>query len=83
MKSIRKGTGMAKTIESATPAAAKPRAASNQPTQAEIALRAYQLYLERGGAPGNEMEDWIQAERQLLSAVGKPKRKAAAKSNGV
>ncbi|HLZ93019.1 MAG TPA: DUF2934 domain-containing protein [Candidatus Acidoferrum sp.] len=73
---------MTKIMESVATAAPKPRVPSNQPTQEEIALRAYHIYLERGGAPGNEMEDWIQAERQLLSAVGKSKRKAAAKSNG-
>jgi hypothetical protein len=71
---------MAKTMESSSPAAQKPRAANNQPTREEIALRAYQIYLKRGGAPGNEFEDWMQAERQLIGEIGKPHRKAAAKS---
>jgi len=34
--------------------------------QREIARRAYELYLERGGALGYEMEDWLQAEREIL-----------------
>jgi len=31
----------------------------------EIARRAYELYLARGGADGSEQEDWLQAEREL------------------
>ena len=30
-----------------------------------IAVRAYHIYLERGGRSGDEFEDWITAERQL------------------
>jgi Protein of unknown function (DUF2934) len=71
---------MPKTMESASPATQKPHAASNHPTQEEIALRAYQIYLQRGGVPGNEFEDWMQAERQLLGENGKPRRKATVKS---
>ena len=33
----------------------------------DIARRAYDLYLTRGGEPGHEMEDWLQAERELRS----------------
>ena len=33
----------------------------------DIACRAYDLYLTRGGEPGHEMEDWLQAERELRS----------------
>ena len=63
---------MAKTIESGSSASLKPRVAKNQPTTEDISLRAYQIYLERGGAPGNELEDWVQAERELLGENGKP-----------
>jgi hypothetical protein len=31
----------------------------------EIARRAYQLFEERGRAPGHEWEDWFRAEREL------------------
>ena len=77
---------MAKTMESISPAAHKSRVAKTQATPEEIALRAYQIYLERGGAPGSELEDWIQAERELLGENGrlgengKPRRKATVKS---
>ncbi len=74
---------MAKTMERSSPTAPKPRAASNgQPTREEIALRAYHIYLKRGATPGNEFEDWMQAERQLIAEIGKPHRKATAKSAG-
>ena len=36
-----------------------------QITHEEIALRAYQIYIERGGAAGNELSDWLRAEREL------------------
>ena len=37
-----------------------------EPDQEEIARRAYDLYLARGQAAGHEMDDWIEAKRQLL-----------------
>jgi hypothetical protein len=41
----------------------------NTPTEGssreEIAQRAYELYLARGGADGSEQEDWLRAEREL------------------
>ncbi len=35
------------------------------PTPEEIARRAYELFLARGGAHGQEQQDWFQAEREL------------------
>jgi hypothetical protein len=35
------------------------------PVDEEIALRAYELYLARGGAHGYDLEDWLEAQRQL------------------
>ena len=37
----------------------------------EIRRRAYEIYLERGEQPGHELDDWLQAERELeRGAVG-------------
>ena len=36
----------------------------------EIRLRAYEIHLQRGGFPGNEVDDWLQAERELQPAAG-------------
>jgi NADPH:quinone reductase-like Zn-dependent oxidoreductase len=33
----------------------------------EIRTRAYELYLARGAEPGRELEDWLQAERELTA----------------
>jgi hypothetical protein len=33
----------------------------------EIRRRAYELFQERGGVPGNEHEDWLRAEREVLA----------------
>ena len=33
----------------------------------EIRGRAYEIYLARGSQPGRELEDWLQAERELTA----------------
>lgn len=35
--------------------------------QAEIRKRAYELFVERGSVSGNEHEDWLRAEREVMS----------------
>ena len=35
----------------------------------EIRRRAYEIFLERGGLPGRELEDWLQAEYELRKAA--------------
>ena len=80
MKTIRKEKIMPNTIHIATPAkpkVRKPKAAKPAPTQEEIQLRAYQIYLERNGAPGNPFDDWTQAERELTAAKPAKKSRAA------
>jgi hypothetical protein len=53
----------------AAKASAKTRATTaaplGAPTHEEIAARSYELYLERGGGDGHDVEDWLQAEQQL------------------
>jgi DUF2934 family protein len=31
----------------------------------ELRYRAYEIYLQRGAHPGCELDDWLQAEREL------------------
>jgi Protein of unknown function (DUF2934) len=45
-----------------------------QELQEQIRLRAYQLFEERGAEHGHELEDWLQAEAEIL---GNRKRPAA------
>ena len=71
---------MPKTMEKSEPAVRKSRTAKARPTHEEIALRAYQIYLERGGTPGNPMEDWTRAERELIEKRPKTRRRPAPKS---
>ncbi len=33
----------------------------------EVRRRAYELYMSRGGANGSDVDDWLEAERQLRS----------------
>jgi hypothetical protein len=35
----------------------------------EIRRRAYEIYLERGEQPGRELDDWLQADRELEGGV--------------
>jgi hypothetical protein len=37
----------------------------NYAPEEEIRHRAYEIYLERGEQPGRDVEDWLQAEREL------------------
>ena len=66
---------MSKNVKSSSTTMRKPRAAGVHPTTEEIALRAYHIYLERRGAPGNALEDWTRAERELRGESSKPRRK--------
>jgi uncharacterized protein YndB with AHSA1/START domain len=47
-----------------------------KPTQEEIAQRAYELYLERGQASGYEVENWVQAEKELSDKLGATRKGA-------
>ena len=57
--------------------------------QGIIAQRAYELFQLRGGVPGREFEDWLEAEKEVLSTLSPaaeeapapgPARKRAAKT---
>ncbi len=42
------------------------------PTEEQIRAKAHQIYLERGCAPGRDIDDWLQAEYELMRLpVGK------------
>jgi DUF2934 family protein len=39
----------------------------------DVAHRAYELFVQRDGAPGNDVEDWVRAEKELTGeAVAAP-----------
>jgi hypothetical protein len=37
----------------------------------EIAVRAYHLYLNRGAINGHDLDDWLQAEREVIDELKK------------
>jgi Protein of unknown function (DUF2934) len=45
--------------------------AQNEPTLAEIRQRAFEIHIERGGIHGCELDDWLQAERELQEKYNK------------
>ena len=38
----------------------------NCPTEDQVRVRAYQLYLEHGRQDGHDADDWLQAEYELV-----------------
>ena len=75
---------MSKSTEAPARATRKTRAGSadTNPKPEEIQLRAYQLYLERKGAPGDPLDDWIRAERELRATNGsRPAKKERTAKN--
>jgi len=61
-----------KRIESLEPQATSTQAETGEVSvgnvgDEQVRLRAYEIYLERGERPGRELDDWLQAERELES----------------
>ena len=67
---------MSKTKEALAPKSKKAATTKSKPTQDQIAARAYEIYLERGSTPGDPMQDWLRAERELAA----PPKKSRSKS---
>ena len=68
------------------PSMTATRSASNQPLKSlrrdnpprpdEIAVRAYELYKNRGEKHGHDLEDWFEAELQLIRERESPVNRA-------
>ena len=67
---------MPKTKEPPAPKTKKTTAVKSTPTQDQIAARAYEIYLERGSIPGDPMQDWLRAERELATPTKKSRSKS-------
>jgi hypothetical protein len=50
------------------PARAKETPVETLSLEERIRCRAYQLYVERGNQSGSELDDWLQAEQEVLQA---------------
>jgi Protein of unknown function (DUF2934) len=69
MSSKPKRNGSTESQATSTQAATGEASAGNAARDEEIRRRAYEIYLERGAQPGRELDDWLQAERQLERGV--------------
>ena len=47
-----------------------PSSVPNQPDETNIAARASEYYESKGRVDGDDLGDWLQAERDLSSSVG-------------
>jgi Protein of unknown function (DUF2934) len=64
------GADVASSKASSTTEADGLDALQDQSVDDRIRRRAYELYLARGGSGGSEMEDWLEAERQVRNRAG-------------
>ena len=67
---------LASSYASSPTAAAQGRSHSTvrrSPMTDDIELRAYHLYLGRGATHGHDLDDWLEAERQVLEGIKKNK----------
>ena len=58
-----------KSIKLVVPEDQRSIAAEDHPviTKDDVAQRAYELFLARGRVDGHDVEDWLEAERQLVA----------------
>lgn len=61
--------GIEPTVDEPTVADVPVAPAKATPTRADIERRAYQRYLARDSAHGNDVGDWLDAERELVDGV--------------
>jgi hypothetical protein len=57
--------------ESAAPQSAGDTTAAT-PDRERIAMRAYEIYLARGCGEGQELDDWLCAEKELNGEAAQP-----------
>ena len=56
----------------------RERLLGDEEARAAISQRAYEIYQQRGGEPGLELDDWLQAEKEILAVmVEKEMRRSA------
>jgi Protein of unknown function (DUF2934) len=62
-------TGKTGTTSAPSSTSTTGNATAALPSTDDIAKRAYELYLQRGSESGYELEDWLQAEAELVAAA--------------
>lgn len=61
-------------------AAASQGTTGKFPTSEEIQSRAYRIYMERGGADASDLQDWLQAKRELQQSVNAKQENSTSKT---
>ena len=65
------GPGINGRVKEAPEAPNARRAARlDSPSFEQIQMRAYELFVARGGKEGSDLSDWLEAEQQLLKGSG-------------
>ena len=56
----------------AAKAVGTPKEAENKslPLEEQVRRRAHEIYLQKGGEDGSDLDDWLQAEREIREAQG-------------
>ena len=62
---------MAAKSKSREPLSRKPKSVSN--AEEKVRLHAYELYEERGRIDGHALDDWLQAEAEILRKRRQPR----------
>lgn len=52
-------------------------------SEQEIAARAYEIFLKRGASHGHDLDDWLEAERELAAATAASEIEEPTKSRAV
>jgi DUF2934 family protein len=61
----RSGNPIVTSPDSRASMAAEPKQRENNCSMEQIRIRAYELFMARGGCHGNDLADWFMAEREL------------------
>jgi hypothetical protein len=61
------------------PGEAEQERSKSAPTLQQIRERAFEIHIERGGFHGMDLDDWMQAERELQEKYKNNDREARAK----
>jgi Protein of unknown function (DUF2934) len=65
MKSQNPSTDAQNTARSILPSNVSEESGKNEPSLVEIRQRAFEIHIERGGIHGCDLDDWLQAQREL------------------
>lgn len=69
-------------VKQATAKSKPPTLVQPDITHEEIAMRAYEFFLQDGGVHGRHVDHWLRAERELAVVTQQPPKRVAARARG-